>query len=106
MAGKLKLTSAIAIAAIATSFRRCGLAFSRETQHFAADYFNDDELEVLKAEPQLKVAEVEGDPEEVTVLPRPKGKAKPKKSDENGGQKDPAPDATDADKPGADKAGK
>ncbi len=101
MAEKLKLTSAIAIAAIATSFRRCGLAFSRETQHFAADYFNDDELEVLKAEPQLKVAEVEVDPEEVTVLPRPKGKAKPKKQAEGSGENKPTPDAT-----GADKAGK
>tara|TARA_R110000787_G_scaffold168855_6_gene281577 strand:- start:6865 stop:7146 length:282 start_codon:yes stop_codon:yes gene_type:complete len=83
MAEKTKLTAAIAIASIAVSFRRCGLVFTREPQHFAADYFNDDELLTLKAEPNLKVAEVEVDPEEVAVLPRPEGKPKSKKADDD-----------------------
>jgi len=65
---KSLLVSVIAIAAIAGAFRRCGHAFGKEPQHFAQDYFTEDQANILIAEPKLSLRMAEVDPAKGHVI--------------------------------------
>lgn len=80
--GKTKLISAIAITAVMGTFRRLGMAFSKEPQYFEMDYFNPDEMKALMDEPKVNLTQAEVDPKEVVVMARPKGKSKPEEDKE------------------------
>ncbi len=64
---KTGLVAAIAVTALAGTFRRLGHAFSPETQYYVPDFFDEDQVHVLDNEPKLKVRMDEVDPNEVTV---------------------------------------
>ncbi len=63
-----KTIAAIAICAAGGSFRRAGRRFGKEPEHFAMDYFNEDQARAIHDATELNVSVVEVDPSKVTVI--------------------------------------
>tara|TARA_B100001939_G_scaffold72990_1_gene61145 strand:- start:454 stop:660 length:207 start_codon:yes stop_codon:yes gene_type:complete len=61
----------IVISAKKDGFRRCGVAHSAAETEWPGDYFSGEDLEILKAEPMLVVAEKDAPVKKDTPKDRP-----------------------------------
>lgn len=94
---KSLLVPVIAIAAIAGAFRRCGHAFGKEPQHFAQDYFTEEQGTVLMNEKKLSLRTAVVDPAEVHVIGLEVAEEQDAKQDDTGKPPEGSPNAGGSD---------
>ena len=68
MSRTIAAIAAIAICAPGGTFRRAGRRFGKKPDHFAMDYFSEDQALAIQASPELNVSVVEVDPAKVNVI--------------------------------------
>lgn len=61
LGAEVRTIRAIAVKSVATTFRRIGIAFSREAVHLDPELLTEEQIEALKNEPGLHITGVEID---------------------------------------------